>query len=117
MLYCWGSHTHTHTHTHQLQVFRSYVFQRPDFLEYFNLATPVGELGRLNIGSRPASRKANMGIEGLRAIPWVFAWTQTRFHLPVRLLLLLLLSVQSDRVYYFCVRTCVGVYAAGVSPA
>ncbi|WIA14756.1 hypothetical protein OEZ85_003241 [Tetradesmus obliquus] len=65
------------------KVYRSYVFQRPEFLEYFNLATPVGELGRLNIGSRPASRKQTSGIEGLRAIPWVFAWTQTRFHLPV----------------------------------
>jgi phosphoenolpyruvate carboxylase len=64
-------------------VYRSYVFQRPEFIEYFNLATPVGELGRLNIGSRPASRKQTKGIEGLRAIPWVFAWTQTRFHLPV----------------------------------
>eukprot|EP00878_Enallax_costatus_P019069 GHUV01020106.1.p1 GENE.GHUV01020106.1~~GHUV01020106.1.p1 ORF type:complete len:382 (+),score=111.46 GHUV01020106.1:226-1371(+) len=65
------------------KVYRSYVFQRPEFIEYFNLATPVGELGRLNIGSRPASRKQTKGIEGLRAIPWVFAWTQTRFHLPV----------------------------------
>jgi phosphoenolpyruvate carboxylase len=64
-------------------VYRSYVFQRPEFIEYFNLATPVGELGRLNIGSRPASRKQTKGVEGLRAIPWVFAWTQTRFHLPV----------------------------------
>lgn len=67
-----------------MQVYRSYVFQRPEFIEYFNLATPVLELGRLNIGSRPASRKQTKGIEGLRAIPWVFAWTQTRFHLPVR---------------------------------
>lgn len=112
MLYCWGSHTHTHTHTHQLQVFRSYVFQRPDFLEYFNLATPVGELGRLNIGSRPASRKANMGIEGLRAIPWVFAWTQTRFHLPVRLLLL---SVQSEGVLFLCQNMCVSVCSRRIS--
>lgn len=66
-------------------MYRSYVFQRPEFIEYFNAATPVGELGRLNIGSRPAARKQTKGVEGLRAIPWVFAWTQTRFHLPVRM--------------------------------
>ena len=58
--------------------FRSYVQQNPRFLEYFNHATPVGELGRLNIGSRPASRKKSAGIESLRAIPWIFAWTQVR---------------------------------------
>jgi phosphoenolpyruvate carboxylase len=63
--------------------YRSVVRGRPEFIEYFNRATPVTELGRLNIGSRPASRKQTAGIEGLRAIPWVFAWTQTRFHLPV----------------------------------
>lgn len=65
------------------EVYRSYVFQRPEFVEYFNLATPAQELGRLNIGSRPASRKVTKGVEGLRAIPWVFAWTQTRLNLPV----------------------------------
>ncbi|KIY91861.1 phosphoenolpyruvate carboxylase [Monoraphidium neglectum] len=65
------------------ELYRSYVFQRPEFVEYFNLATPAQELGRLNIGSRPASRKVTKGVEGLRAIPWVFAWTQTRLNLPV----------------------------------
>lgn len=46
-------------------------------------ATPVLEYGRMNIGSRPSKRKPKGGIESLRAIPWIFAWTQIRFHLPV----------------------------------
>jgi phosphoenolpyruvate carboxylase len=46
-------------------------------------ATPEMEYGRMNIGSRPSKRKPSGGIESLRAIPWIFAWTQTRFHLPV----------------------------------
>ncbi|VFQ64442.1 unnamed protein product [Cuscuta campestris] len=63
--------------------YRSVVFQDPRFVEYFRLATPELEYGRMNIGSRPAKRKPSGGIESLRAIPWIFAWTQTRFHLPV----------------------------------
>ncbi|KAK4255889.1 hypothetical protein QN277_008825 [Acacia crassicarpa] len=63
--------------------YRSIVFKEPRFVEYFRLATPELEYGRMNIGSRPAKRKASGGIESLRAIPWIFAWTQTRFHLPV----------------------------------
>lgn len=55
----------------------------PRFIEFFQAATPVNELGRMNIGSRPAKRKAAGSIDDLRAIPWIFAWTQTRFHLPV----------------------------------
>ncbi|XP_013589059.1 PREDICTED: phosphoenolpyruvate carboxylase 1-like [Brassica oleracea var. oleracea] len=51
--------------------------------EYFRLATPELEYGCMNIGSRPLKRKPSGGIESLRAIPWIFAWTQTRFHLPV----------------------------------
>uniref|UniRef100_A0A7S4B362 phosphoenolpyruvate carboxylase n=1 Tax=Chrysotila carterae TaxID=13221 RepID=A0A7S4B362_CHRCT len=53
------------------------------FAKYFHQASPSGELGTLNLGSRPAKRKAQGGIETLRAIPWVFAWTQMRLHLPV----------------------------------
>ncbi|XP_057795964.1 phosphoenolpyruvate carboxylase [Salvia miltiorrhiza] len=63
--------------------YRSIVFKEPRFVEYFRLATPELEYGRMNIGSRPSKRKASGGIESLRAIPWIFAWTQTRFHLPV----------------------------------
>nr|CAA60626.1 phosphoenolpyruvate-carboxylase [Vanilla planifolia] len=63
--------------------YRWIVFQEPRFVEYFRLATPELEYGRMNIGSRPSKRKPSGGIESLRAIPWIFAWTQTRFHLPV----------------------------------
>nr|AVN87068.1 phosphoenolpyruvate carboxylase 1 [Selenicereus undatus] len=63
--------------------FRSVVFEDPRFVRYFRMATPETEYGLLNIGSRPSKRKPSGGIESLRAIPWIFAWTQTRFHLPV----------------------------------
>nr|ASL68824.1 C4 photosynthetic phosphoenolpyruvate carboxylase [Amaranthus tricolor] len=63
--------------------YRSVVLHEPRFVEYFRSATPELEYGRMNIGSRPAKRKPGGGIETLRAIPWIFAWTQTRFHLPV----------------------------------
>jgi len=52
------------------------------FVPYFRAATPELELSNLNIGSRPAKRKATGGVESLRAIPWIFAWTQTRSNLP-----------------------------------
>jgi len=52
------------------------------FVPYFRAATPELELSNLNIGSRPAKRKASGGVESLRAIPWIFAWTQTRSNLP-----------------------------------
>jgi phosphoenolpyruvate carboxylase len=60
------------------EAYRRYVHERPDFLEYFRTATPLPELEQVNIGSRPARRKKSTGIETLRAIPWQFAWTQTR---------------------------------------
>jgi len=59
-------------------VYRGYVRGRPEFLEYFLSATPLSELGDVNIGSRPARRTPAGGIDTLRAIPWQFAWTQTR---------------------------------------
>lgn len=62
--------------------YRSTVYENPEFITYFQEATPQAELGFLNIGSRPAKRKATVGIDSLRAIPWVFAWTQTRLVLP-----------------------------------
>ncbi|CAA7036337.1 unnamed protein product [Microthlaspi erraticum] len=62
--------------------YRSTVYENPEFLSYFQEATPQAELGFLNIGSRPTRRKSSSGIGHLRAIPWVFAWTQTRFVLP-----------------------------------
>lgn len=63
--------------------YRYVVRKDPRFIDFFTQSTPVSELGRMNIGSRPAKRKAAASIDGLRAIPWIFAWTQTRFHLPV----------------------------------
>jgi phosphoenolpyruvate carboxylase len=63
--------------------YRSVVYDDPRFIPYFRTATPEPELATINIGSRPARRQADdTGIESLRAIPWQFAWTQTRLLLP-----------------------------------
>jgi phosphoenolpyruvate carboxylase len=62
--------------------YRAVVRREPRFVEYFRSATPEVELGMLNIGSRPARRKKGGGIESLRAIPWIFAWSQNRLCLP-----------------------------------
>lgn len=61
--------------------FRSIVYDMPEFIDYFHAATPEGELAHLRTGSRPARRRGNGGVKSLRAIPWVFAWTQTRLQL------------------------------------
>ena len=58
------------------------VHEDPDFVDFFMAATPVEEISRLRLGSRPAKRQTDGGIESLRAIPWVFSWTQSRIVLP-----------------------------------
>ncbi len=58
------------------------LIQNPAFLRYFNETTPLDQINQLNIGSRPAKRKATSGVSDLRAIPWVFAWSQSRVNLP-----------------------------------
>jgi phosphoenolpyruvate carboxylase len=58
------------------------VYDDEGFLDFFSGASPIGELSMLNMGSRPARRVQDPKVESLRAIPWVFAWTQNRFLLP-----------------------------------
>ncbi len=62
--------------------YRKLVYETPGFTDYFFSATPIREIAELNIGSRPASRKASRAIEDLRAIPWSFSWGQCRVALP-----------------------------------
>jgi phosphoenolpyruvate carboxylase len=62
--------------------YRGVVRHHKEFVPYFRVATPEQELGKLPLGSRPAKRKPTGGIESLRAIPWIFAWAQTRMVLP-----------------------------------
>ncbi|MDY6460230.1 phosphoenolpyruvate carboxylase [Acinetobacter faecalis] len=65
-----------------VQVYRQTVRENPNFVKYLRTVTPELELQMLPLGSRPAKRKVSGGIESLRAIPWVFAWTQIRLMLP-----------------------------------
>ncbi|HEX4332326.1 MAG TPA: phosphoenolpyruvate carboxylase [Usitatibacter sp.] len=65
-----------------MATYRKLVYETEGFPEYFRATTPVGEIGALNIGSRPASRQPSDRIEDLRAIPWVFSWAQCRVMLP-----------------------------------
>jgi phosphoenolpyruvate carboxylase len=64
------------------RAYRALVYDTPGFTDYFFAATPIAEIAQLNIGSRPASRKATRRIEDLRAIPWGFSWGQSRVTLP-----------------------------------
>jgi phosphoenolpyruvate carboxylase len=62
--------------------YRDLVYGDPDFPRFFSAVTPIDEISRLRLGSRPAMRRAHGGIRSLRAIPWVFSWTQARIVLP-----------------------------------
>lgn len=64
------------------RAYRNLVYETPGFTEYFFASTPIAEIAQLNIGSRPASRKATQRIEDLRAIPWGFSWGQCRLLFP-----------------------------------
>jgi phosphoenolpyruvate carboxylase len=68
--------------SHAYSAYRALVYETPDFARYFRESTVIGEVSNLNIGSRPSSRKASTEIEDLRAIPWVFSWSQCRLMLP-----------------------------------
>jgi len=65
-----------------LHKYQDLIFRDPDFMTFFKESTPLAEVGELNIGSRPSKRKNSDRFEDLRAIPWVFAWTQSRYLLP-----------------------------------
>lgn len=62
--------------------YRNLVFETEGFIDFFYSITPINEISKLNLGSRPSSRKKGRSIENLRAIPWVFSWSQTRIMLP-----------------------------------
>jgi len=64
------------------RTYRALIYDDPKFAEFFWQITPIEELSTLNIGSRPAKRRNSKSIEDLRAIPWVFSWTQARCLLP-----------------------------------
>ncbi len=62
--------------------YRSLIYEQPDFVDFFHQVTPIEEISQLQISSRPARRGGKKDLGSLRAIPWVFSWTQTRFLLP-----------------------------------
>ena len=65
-----------------MSAYRALVYETDGFVDYFRAATPIAEIADLKIGSRPASRSSSTAIEDLRAIPWVFSWSQSRVMLP-----------------------------------
>lgn len=65
-----------------MKKYQDLIFRDPDFLTFFKQATPLEEISELNIGSRPSKRRNSDSFEDLRAIPWVFSWTQSRYLLP-----------------------------------
>src|SRR5207342_2757662 len=67
---------------HAYRAYRDLVAGTPGFTDYFRESTVIGEIANLNIGSRPASRRPSARLEDLRAIPWVFSWSQCRLMLP-----------------------------------
>jgi phosphoenolpyruvate carboxylase len=71
-----------HLSGHAIAAYRDLVYDTPGFDQYFQASTVINEISTLNIGSRPASRKQTGRIEDLRAIPWVFSWSQSRVMLP-----------------------------------
>ncbi len=68
--------------TESRRAYRKLIYETPQFYDYFRTATPIDVIERMRIGSRPSARRSQSGVEDLRAIPWVFSWTQARFVLP-----------------------------------
>jgi len=64
------------------KMYRGLVYENPQFIEFWQTATPLDEIKRLHIGSRPAVRGKSSEVTKIRAIPWVFSWMQSRFNLP-----------------------------------
>lgn len=63
--------------------YRALIYEQPDFIDFFTQVTPIAEISQLQISSRPSRRRSgNQDLSSLRAIPWVFSWTQTRFLVP-----------------------------------
>jgi phosphoenolpyruvate carboxylase len=68
--------------TTSLQAYRKLVYETPGFIDFWRAATPIDEISRMHIGSRPPSRTNSTEVSKIRAIPWVFSWMQSRYNLP-----------------------------------